>query len=205
MRKLLLMAISSITLAACQANNAAEIGERDAIQQEEGGRVLLSNKNNLYEQRPMTNRNDVSTTEFGYSRKQKNSITTGDHTDQIAYINRNTLADIITDLEIRLRDVTDAATFVTDDEVFVVYRANTTDPKLVADQVQKTALSVVPRYYHVYVSTNTKLMTQIEGLKSGTLNDKESAQTINMLINEMKNNPHLNNQQDDSLDNMIMK
>jgi hypothetical protein len=206
LRKFLVVMISSLSLlAACQANNTAEMNERDTIQQEEGDRVLLSNKRDIYEKKPMTGRLDYSTTKMGYSRKQKSDITRANDTSHIAYVNRENLASIITDMEVKLPDVTDAATLVTDDEIFVVYRANTTDPKLVADQVKKTALSVVPSYYHVYVSTETKLMSQIEGLKSGRLNDREYTQTIDMLINEMKKNPHINNQQDDSMHNMIMK
>ncbi|MFX3625702.1 MAG: YhcN/YlaJ family sporulation lipoprotein [Ectobacillus sp.] len=205
MRKLLLSAVSSIALlAACQTNNAAEVTDRDAIQQEEGGRVLLSNKRDIYERKPMTGkRADYSITKIGYSRQQKRNTTNA--ANHVAYVNRENLANIITDMEVRLPDVTDAATMVTDDEVFVVYRANTTNPQLVADQVQKTALSVVPRYYHVYVSNDQKLITQMEGLKSGRLNDKEYAQTIDMLVREMKKNPHINNTQDDTMNNLMKK
>ncbi|MFD3448794.1 YhcN/YlaJ family sporulation lipoprotein [Microbacteriaceae bacterium 4G12] len=205
MRIKILVAFSSfMLLTACQAKNTAEVNQREALQQE-GNRVLLSNKQDLYEMKPMSNTTHVTTTKFGYSRKQKSDLTSGNDTSRIAYVNRETLAKIITDMAIKLPDVTDAATFVTDDEVFIIYRANTTDPRLVADQVKKTGLSVVPSYYHVYVSTEQKLITQIEGLKSGKLNDKEYTQTLDMLIREMHKNPHIDNQQNDSLHNMIKK
>lgn len=112
---------------------------------------------------------------------------------------------MITSMTVKLPDVTNAATLVTDDEVFVVYRANTTDPKLVADQVYKAALSIVPRYYKAYVSTDQKLISQIQGLQSGALNDTEYTQSLDMLKREMSKNPHLNNTGDQTLNDMIKK
>lgn len=209
MKKLLLTTVAVLSLlTACQARDTAEVGEGgDALQQEEGGRVLLSNKrntNSMYRHDSDTSDMRYTTTNMGYSRRQKNDDADR-NLNQVAYIDRETLANIITDLEIKMPDVTDAATMVTDDEVFVVYRANTTDPKLVRDQVRRTALSVVPRYYHVYTSTEQKLMTQMEGLKSGKMNNTEFSQTIDMLKREMSTKPHLNNQRDDSMQNMMKK
>ncbi len=188
-----------LLLSACQINNAAEMKPQNAIPEDQGGSVLLSNKKDIYEQRSMNGKLDYNTTKLGYSRQQKNNLTSANDTSRVAYVNRENLANIITDMEVKLPDVTDAATLVTDDEIFVSYRANTTDPKLVADQVKKTALSVVPSYYHVYVSDDTKIMSQMEGLKSGHLTDKEYAGTVDMLIREMQKNPHINNQQDDTM------
>ena len=63
---------------------------------------------------------------------------------------------MITSMTVKLPDVTNAATLVTDDEVFVVYRANTTDPKLVADQVYRAALSIVLAIIkHMYQQTKS--------------------------------------------------
>jgi hypothetical protein len=209
MKRLLLTTVAALSLlTACQARDTAEVGEEgNALQQEEGGRVLLSNKrntNSMYRLGSDTSDMRYATTNMGYSRRQKNDSADRDR-NHVAYIDRESLANIITDLEIKMPDVTDAATMVTDDEVFVVYRANTTNPKLTQDQVRRTALSVVPRYYHVYTSTEQKLMTQMEGLKSGRMNNTEFAQTIDMLKREMSTQPHLNNQHDDSMQNTIKK
>lgn len=207
MKKVWLTAVAAVSLlTACQVRDNAEVGEgKDALQQEEGGRVLLSNKGNdntIYQHGSDREHMQYATTNMGYSRRQKNDET-NQKGNQVAYINRETLANIISDLEIKLPDVRDAASMVTDDEVFVVYRAHTTDPKLVQDQVRKTALSVVPRYYHVYTSTDQKLMTQMEGLKSGRLSNTEFAHTIEMLKREMSKDPHLNNQGNDSMKNTM--
>ena len=189
MKKQLLLSLLTLSIfAGCQTNKAE-------MKREEGSRVLLSAHRDIYGK-------DVPNdklTKVGYSQKQKDEVSNR----QVGTINKERLAEMITDLTVKLPDVMNAATLVTDDEVFVVYRANTTDPALVADQVQKAALSGVPRYYKAYVSTDQKLISQIQGLKSGTLNDKEYAQTLDMLKHEMSKNPHLNNTQNNTLPNTM--
>ncbi|MDM5157092.1 YhcN/YlaJ family sporulation lipoprotein [Bacillus sp. DX1.1] len=192
MKKQLVLSLLTLTLfAACQTANKAE------MQREEGSRVLVSNKGDMYH----TEQTNTRLTRVGYSHKQKNEVSNR----QVGTINREKVAEMITDMTVKLPDVTNAATLVTDDEVFVVYRAKTTDPALVTDQVYKTALSIVPRYYKAYVSTDQKLISQIQGLQSGTLNDKEYTQSLDMLKREMSKNPHLNNSQTDTLGDMIKK
>lgn len=51
-------------------------------------------------------------------------------------------------------------TLVTDEEVLVVYDTNAKDRTETADQVKRTAMSVVPRYYHVYVSDDYQTLAQ---------------------------------------------
>ncbi|MFD0767405.1 YhcN/YlaJ family sporulation lipoprotein [Bacillus sp. CGMCC 1.60114] len=189
MKKQLFLSLLTLSIfAGCQTNKAE-------MKKEEGSRVLLSAHRDIYGK-------DVpndTLTKVGYSQKQKDEVSNR----QVGTINKERLAEMITDLTVKLPDVMNAATLVTDDEVFVVYRANTTNPDLVADQVQKTALSIVPRYYKAYVSTEQKLISQIQGLKSGTLNDKEYAQTVDMLKHEMSKNPHLSNTQNNTLPNTM--
>lgn len=178
MKKQIILSLLTLSLfAGCQSSNKAE------MEREEGSRVLVSNKNDMY------HTENTRLTRVGYSSKQKHEVSN----KQVGAINREKVAEMITSMTVKLPDVTNAATLVTDDEVFVVYRANTTDPKLVADQVYKAALSIVPRYYKAYVSTDQKLISQIQGLQSGALNDTEYTQSLDMLKREMSKNPHLNN------------
>ncbi|HDR7846578.1 TPA: YhcN/YlaJ family sporulation lipoprotein [Bacillus toyonensis] len=193
MKKQILLSLLTLSLfAGCQSTNKAE------MEREEGSRVLVSNKNDMYH----TENTNTRLTRVGYSSKQKHEVSN----KQVGAINREKVAEMITSMTVKLPDVTNAATLVTDDEVFVVYRANTTDPKLVvADQVYKAALSIVPRYYKAYVSTDQKLISQIQGLQSGALNDTEYTQSLDMLKREMSKNPHLNNTEDQTLNDMIKK
>ncbi|PEB51224.1 hypothetical protein CON65_21795 [Bacillus pseudomycoides] len=192
MKKQMVLSLLTLSLfAGCYSTNKAE------MEREEGSRVLVSNKNDMYH----TENTNTRLTRVGYSSKQKNEVSN----NQVGAINREKVAEMITSMTVKLPDVTNAATLVTDDEVFVVYRAKTNDPKLVADQVYKTALSIVPRYYKAYISTDQKLISQIQGLQSGALNDKEYAQSIDMLKREMGKNPHLNNSQNATINDMIKK
>ncbi|MCI0766747.1 YhcN/YlaJ family sporulation lipoprotein [Bacillus sp. TL12] len=192
MKKQIILFLLTLSLfAGCQTANKAE------MEREEGSRVLVSNKNDMYH----TENTNTRLTRVGYSSKQKDEVSN----KQVGAINREKVAEMITNMTVQLPDVTNAATLVTDDEVFVVYRPNTSDPALVADQVYKTALSIVPRYYKAYVSTDQKLITQIQGLQSGTLNNKEYEQSLDMLKREMSKNPHLNNSQNATLNDMIKK
>lgn len=183
MKKLLILSFLTVSFfTACDTPKEAE------MEREEGSQVLVSERKDVYGNPEKSDR----LTKVGYSYKQKNDVSTG----QVGSINREKLAEMITDLTVKLPDVTNAATLVTDDEVFIVYRTNTTDEALVADQVYKTALSIVPRYYKAYVSTDQKLISQIQGLKSGTLNDKEYRESLNMLKGEMQNNPYYKGKND---------
>ncbi|WP_459501689.1 YhcN/YlaJ family sporulation lipoprotein [Bacillus sp. C1] len=190
MKKQIILFLLTLSLfIGCQTTNKAE------MEREEGSRVLVSNKKGMY------HTDNTKLTKIGYSSKQKDEVSN----KQVGAINREKVAEMVTSLIVKLPDVTNAATLVTDDEVFVVYRANTTNPPLVTDQVYKTALSIVPRYYKAYVSTDQKLISQIQGLQSGTLNDTEYEQSIDMLKREMSKNPHLNNSQNATLHDMMKK
>ena len=61
-------------------------------------------------------------------------------------------------------------------QVLIAYKTDTKDRNLTADQVKKTAMSIVPRYYHVYVSDNTGLRDLMESysyLDSNSRNAKK--------------------------------
>ncbi|EMA6342318.1 YhcN/YlaJ family sporulation lipoprotein [Bacillus cytotoxicus] len=192
MKKQMILSFLTLSLfAGCQVANKAE------MEREEGSRILVSDKNDMYH----SENTNTRLTRVGYSSKQKHEVSN----NQVGSINREKVAEMITSMTVKLPDVTNAATLVTDDEVFVVYRANTNNHKLVTDQVYRTALSVVPRYYKAYVSTDQKLISQIQGLQSGQLNDTEYEQSITMLKREMSKNPHLNNTQNETLHDMIKK
>lgn len=47
------------------------------------------------------------------------------------------------------------------------------------------------------------MISQIQGLQSGALNDTEYTQSLDMLKREMSKNPHLNNTGDQTLNDMI--
>lgn len=92
---------------------------------------------------------------FGYTRMNSG---TGENADraEAPTIDREQLADIISRLSNQIPDVNDVSTLVTDEEVLIVYDSDTNNRNATADQVKRTALSIVPRYFHVYGSVITK-------------------------------------------------
>jgi hypothetical protein len=88
--------------------------------------------------------------------------------------------------------VEDAATLVTDEEVLVIYDADTDNRNLTADQVNKTAMAFVPRWYRIYVSDNTNLRGTMESYSYLDSNSRNAETGIDKLIQDMKKSPQGN-------------
>lgn len=127
--------------------------------------------------------------DYGYTRIQsplgKGRRPVGD-TPQI---NRKQISDIITRIVMQSEDVKDAATLVTSEEVLIVYDTTAEDRNRKADMVKRSALSVVPRWYHVYVSDDPTLFEYIERYKNLDDNADNVENSLNVLIKEMKKSP----------------
>ncbi|KZN99510.1 YhcN/YlaJ family sporulation lipoprotein [Pseudobacillus badius] len=130
------------------------------------GRIGGSTDNDL------TTKNELMTDDrkdnFGYVRHQKGSV----QGQSVSYRNLHTLdrektADTISRLSLGLPNINDASVLVTDQEVLVAYDTdakNDNGRREAAEQVKRTALSVVPRWYHVYVTDDTDLRRDIENI-----------------------------------------
>jgi ribosomal protein S17E len=104
-------------------------------------------------------------------------------------MDREQVANIISQLSTDIPNVNDVATLVTDQEVLVSYSTNSKDRNHTADQVKRTAMSVVPRYYHVYVSDNANLMRDVENLANLDSTSKNARNLVNGLVKQMKKSP----------------
>ena len=152
------------------------------------GNTLNVNDNDADLYREVSDKN-VSE-DFGYVRHQKSPIL-GDRmsNDHYKAIDREKLADAISMYSTDLPNVNDVATLVTDEEVLVIYDTDSDDPNLTADQVKKSAMSFVPRWYHVYVSDNFNLRNTAESYSQLDSNSKNAEDGINKLIKEMIKSP----------------
>ncbi|MBT2666474.1 YhcN/YlaJ family sporulation lipoprotein [Bacillus sp. ISL-4] len=134
--------------------------------------------------------NDNKSDDFGFTRTNSATIDGRNISNKAASIDREQLSDVITKLSVQIPNVNDAATLVTDEEVLVVYDTNAKDRTETADQVKRTAMSVVPRYYHVYVSDDYQTLAQdvenFSTLKSGS---KGIDYTIEQTIKRMLKSP----------------
>ncbi|MCA1055541.1 YhcN/YlaJ family sporulation lipoprotein [Rossellomorea aquimaris] len=106
--------------------------------------------------------------DFGYVRQQKSPIQGQTISNKNMYrLDREKVADSISKMSVAIPNVEDCATLVTDEEVLISYKTDKKDKDArfnVADQVKKTAMSVIPRWYHVYVTDDPNLMQNVENL-----------------------------------------
>ncbi|MGQ4668971.1 YhcN/YlaJ family sporulation lipoprotein [Metabacillus halosaccharovorans] len=162
-------------LTACQYG--AE--EDTSFMHENGNTINVSDRTDLYNKGAS----------FGFVRHQKSGIP-----QDVAYtptpgMNREQVANTISSLSVQLPNVNDVATLVTDEEVLVAYDTDSKDRNETADQVKKTALSVVPRYYHVYVSDNPNMIQQIQAYSPLDSTSRDIDEILNDTIHKMLESP----------------
>jgi len=173
-------------LSACQNENMAT---KD-IYEESGNTINVNNdRSELYQHGTNRNINE----DFGYVRHQKSPIM-GENVsdDHYTAIDREKLADTISKYCTDLPNVQDAATLVTDQQALIIYDTDTKDRNLTADQVKKTAMSIVPRFYHVYVSDQTELRNLMESYSYLDSDSRNAQEGIQSLIQKMKKSPQGN-------------
>ena len=133
------------------------------------GLTNVSTKNRLSDQQV---KDMHSYKDYGFSRLQKQDIS-GKHNEYSLKVDKQKLARSISYLVINLPNVTDAATLVTDEEVFVAYTANVNN-KLVERQVRDTAQAGIPRFYQVYTSNKLQDINAIMDIQNiGTVSNKQ--------------------------------
>lgn len=178
---------AAVALAGC-AQTAED--ENTDIYKRSGNTINVTDRNELYNENGVPNGDDTPMNNFGYVRHQKSPIL-GDANgyNDMPSFNREKAADLISKLCTQLPGVKDVATLVTDEEVLVVYDADTNNRQQTADQVKKTALSVVPRYYHVYVADNPQLMKDIERFGRLDSNTRNIDQILDATIQRMLKYP----------------
>lgn len=171
-------------------SGCAQMNESTSLYEKSGTTINVRSRNDLYNEHGVRNGMDSRLTNFGYVRHQKSPIP-GDTTQyaNIPVLNRENVADLISKLCTQLPNVYDVGTLVTDDTVFVVYKTDSTNRFETADQVKKTAISVVPRYYHVYVSDNPRMFQDIERFGRLDANSQNVDQILQQTINDMLKSP----------------
>lgn len=172
------------TLTACQN----DFGDNDGMYHKSGNTLNVNDQAELYND--ATNKNGNINENFGYVRHQKSPIM-GERASNSHYValDREKLADAISKLCTDIPNVNDVSTLVADEEVLVIYDADTKDRNLTADQVKKTAMSLVPRWYHVYVSDNTQLRELAESYAYLDSDSENAENGIEHIIKEMKKSP----------------
>lgn len=155
---------------------------------------------------PMTQMNqDGSFSNYGYNRYQREQVENQHFTPTF---DRNQLADGVTRMVLNNKTVDEAATLVTDKYVLVAYDTPSDSREYVADQVKRSVLSIVPRYYHVYLTDNHAHFQDIERFQNLSPAAPHVDETIEQTIQEMqKDSPQgeYNERTDDHLKIMQQK
>ncbi|MBM7704595.1 YhcN/YlaJ family sporulation lipoprotein [Metabacillus iocasae] len=180
---LIAMLTMSMLITGCQGQDNANENDGQALY-ESGNTINVSETNDMY------NRDEKKNNRYGYVRHQKSPVANENQMAQnIATFDREQAADSISRLSTAIPTVDDVAVLVTDEEVLIAYKADTKNRNETADQVKRTAMSVVPRYYHVYVSDNSTHFADIERFSQVDIRDKNIQSSIDQTIKEMLQSP----------------
>lgn len=171
-------------LTACQGQGG---NETSLVDDPSGSTLNVLNREEQFKQEG--NSKEDQPANLGFSRLRQEGISQDANFIRTPQIDRDQLAKSISSLVIQLPTVEDVATLVTDEEVLVAYETDSDDKFEVADQVKKTAISIVPRYFHVYVSDNEAMISQIQSYSPLETTNRDLDQILNKTIKEMLKSP----------------
>ncbi|MBO0992058.1 YhcN/YlaJ family sporulation lipoprotein [Bacillus sp. SD088] len=167
------------TLAACGSNN---IAENDDFYPKSGNSINSDEQADIYNE-------ETSDDQFGFVRQVKNPTPANQNdTKTIQWMDREKAALHISEILVVLPHVSDASVIVTDQEVLVAYTTDADDEKgrfEIADQVKKSVLNYVPRWYHVYVTDDPTLRQDVENIGSMTTQSPNKDRSVKMVIEHM--------------------
>jgi hypothetical protein len=126
--------------------------------------------------------------QYGYDRHTKEAASE-ERMPGYAVYDRPLLAESISEMVAIIPDVEDAGVLVTSQHVLIAYKSNSDNRTKVADQVKKTAMSVVPSYYDVYVADEPQLMNDIERFKGHYSENQAESDALEQTIEQMKSFP----------------
>lgn len=178
-----------LTLAIAATGCSRDMANRD-VYEESGDTINVNNKRaELYKEGGTRGVRNV-THDYGFVRHQKSPVMNDQGgTEHYAGLDREQTAQIISELSTDIPNVNDVAALVTDQEVLIAYQTDSKNRNLTADQVKRTAMSVVPRYYHVYVSDDANLMRDVENLANLDSTSRNARSSVTQLIKVMKKSP----------------
>jgi hypothetical protein len=115
------------------------------------------------------------------------------------YIDRQIVAEAISQIVVGLQDVTDATVVVSDDTCVIGYQGIGDEVEL-HDHVWRSGLSVTPRWFKVYATNDPSLLEQLNDLgtqpEGHTMNLNQMGQEINSIISQVEDR----NQGNETLD-----
>lgn len=177
------ISISSALLVGCGANNN-RLNDNDRLYPKNGNTISVSDENEIY------NRNQSADNEnFGFVRQVKNPVPgKSSDTKPVKWMDREKTAHMISTMTVGLPNVIDSSVVVTDQEVLIAYAVSDKGKKArfeTADQVKKTAMSAIPRWYHVYVTDDPTLRQDVENIASMNTTFTQKDRTVKNTVMRM--------------------
>jgi len=139
--------------------------------------------------------NEELNNQLGYVNYTRDQIENEAEQNHDVNMNREEMADNITRIILRNEGFDEVATLVTDENVLIVYDKNEElEQEDAADIAKKTAVSLMPGFFDIYVSDNEALIDDIRSLHNSTTDDNHN-NTIDQIISEMKKSPQGTNEE----------
>ncbi|UTR11625.1 YhcN/YlaJ family sporulation lipoprotein [Evansella sp. LMS18] len=126
---------------------------------------------------------------FGFDHQTRDTALSGQEAAGYAVYDKSLMAQTISQMAALNPYLNEVAVLVTDQHVLMAYDTPSEDREYVATQVKKTALSIVPAYFDVYVADNPGLIQDIKRFQGLSPREPEYAQTLEQTIEEMKEYP----------------
>ena len=178
MNRILSILVLGLVLTACAQTDSSS-GEREQMLDE-----LDPNRENKIQN--TSNLDD----KLGYVNYTKDQINQDSEEHHAASINRIQMADTIARIILRNDGFNRVATLVTDEEVLIAYdRDEDFDQNIAADIASKTAASLMPAFYHIYVTDNETLIQDIQSLHNSSTHNNNYHNTLDQIISQMKKSP----------------
>jgi hypothetical protein len=178
MYRILSVLVLGLVLTAC-AHTDNSSGEQEQIldQLDPNRENKIQNTSNLDDKLGYVN----------YTRDQLN-IDSEEH--HAVSIDKVQMADMIAKIILRNEGFNRVATLVTDEEVLIAYEHDEElDQNIAADIANKTAASIMPGFYHVYVTDNETLIPDIQSLHNSSTQNNNYENTLDQIISQMKKSP----------------
>lgn len=139
-------------------------------------------RGNEMETRNMRTEENQST-QFGYVRYNQKQLDLDEEQNKVPQMNREEMANMITRTLLKLPDIEEAATLVTDEEAFIAFtKAEEVEIERAVDTVKRTAKSILPVWVDVYVSDNPAAYSDLQSYSNNNVKEAGDERGIKRLI-----------------------
>ncbi len=122
-------------------------------------------------------------TQFGYVRYNQKQLDMDEEQNKVPQMNREEMANMITRTLLKLPDIEEAATLVTDEEAFIAFtKAEEVEIERAVDTVKRTAKSILPVWVDVYVSDNPAAYSDLQSYSNNNVKEAGDERGIKRLI-----------------------